>query len=66
MNGRYLLIKRWKAEAPPKSIRLLPAGTVIRLKSGELDRVDHVGVGKVLLEGRGWVDWRLIDVQETE
>ena len=61
VNSRYLLIKRWQEDTPPKSIRLLPPGSVVRLKTGEQARVHHVGVGRVLLEDRGWIDWRLID-----
>ena len=64
MKHMYLLIKRWQKDTPPKSIRLLPPGSVVRLKSGEQARVHHVGVGRVLLEERGWVDWRQIDDRE--
>jgi len=64
--NRYLLIERWKRDSPPKSIRHLEPGTEIKLLSGEVDTVDHVGLGRVLLNYTGWVDWREIDISNKE
>lgn len=58
--NRYLLIQRWAEESPPESIRSLAAGTQVKLLTGESYTVDHVGIGRVLLHGIGWVDWREI------
>ena len=60
--NQYLLIKRWKSEGTPDEIRRLTPGSVLRLKSGERRTVVRVGIGKILLEDYGWVDWREVEV----
>ena len=66
MYSRYLLIKRWKKDGAPDSIRALESGDKVRLQSGESFEVDHVGIGSVLLKNKGWVDWREIELQSEE
>ena len=61
-SNHYLLIKRWKSEGTPEEIRRLRPGSVLRLKSGEQRTVVRVGIGKILLEGHGWIDWRDVEV----
>ena len=62
MHNRYLLIRRWQLDVPPKDIRQLKPGSRVRLVSGEEFTVDHVGIHRVLLDNLGWVDWREIDL----
>ncbi len=64
--NRYLLIKRWRRDTPPDSIRQLTPGTEIKLLTGETHIVDHVGLGRVLLNDLGWVDWREIELPSAE
>ena len=66
MYNRYLLIKRWTRNTPPEYIRHLARGAEIKLLSGETHIVDHVGIGRVLLENKGWVDWQEIDLSSAE
>ena len=64
--GKYLLIKRWKEAGAPESIRRLKPGTRVKLVSSGIDTVKRVGIGKVLLVERGWVDWREIELQSAK
>jgi len=64
--NRYLLIKRWQLESPPKFIRQLAPGAKIKLLTGETATVDHVGIGKVLLDNYGWIDWQKIELPSAE
>ena len=60
--SRYLLIRKWQKEGAPPEIRNLRPGTQVLLKSGGTYLVERVGIGKVLLEKRGWVAWQEIDI----
>ena len=60
--SRYLLIKRWKEAGAPPEIRNLRPGARVKLKSGGFYLVERVGIGRVLLEKRGWVAWQEIEI----
>ena len=59
--NRYLLIRRWKEIGAPESIKKLESGAKVKLVDGNTFMVDRVGIDRVLLVDKGWVDWREIE-----